>query len=77
MSLGSVFGFLIGGAISEKIGKISLVFFFNLIVMVMWIVLSVANMSWLIILLRLVIGVFTSGAYVCIGEFKKIHGYKY
>ena len=67
MSLGSVFGFLIGGAISEKIGKISLVFFFNLIVTVLWIVLSVANMSWLIILLRLVIGVFTSGAYMCIG----------
>ena len=68
MPLGSVFGCLIGGAISEKIGKKFVVFFFNLVVMVLWIVLSVANMTWLIILLRLLIGVFSSAAYMCIGE---------
>ena len=76
MPLGCVFGCLIGGAISEKIGKKCVVFFSNLVVMVLWTVLSVANMTWLIILLRLLIGLFSSGAFICIGEFKKSHGHK-
>ena len=76
MPLGCVFGCLIGGVASEKIGKKNVVFLSNLVVMVLWIVLSVANMTWLIILLRLLIGLFSSGAFVCIGELKKSHGHK-
>ena len=67
-ALGCVFGCLVGGAISERIGKNLVVFSCNLVLMVLWITISFAKISWLIILVRLLMGIFCSGAYSCVGE---------
>ena len=74
MALGCVFGCLIGGAISERIGKKIVVFLSNLVVMALWIALSFARNSWIIILLRFSIGIFSSSAYSCVGEIHINHG---
>ena len=57
-----------GGAISEKIGKNLVVFFSNLVVMALWITISYAKISWLIIFVRFLMGIFCSCAYICVGE---------
>ena len=69
MALGCVFGGLIGGAISEKIGKKVVVFSSNLVVTALWIGMSFATSAWLIIFIRFLIGVFCTGAYNCVGKY--------
>ena len=76
IALGGVFGCLIGGAISERIGKKLVVFLSNLVVMALWIALSFARISWMIILLRFSIGLFSSSAYSCVGKIHIKCGYE-
>ena len=75
LPLGCVLGYLMGGAVSDRIGKKLVVLSFNLFMMALWISISFAHMSWLIILVRFLMGIFSSGAYSCVGKIQVIHGH--
>ena len=66
IALGGVCGGLIGGAVSEKIGKKFVVSTANFMVMISWIGMSFATSAWLIISIRFFKGIFCTAAYNCV-----------
>ena len=68
LALGCVCGGLLGGMITEKMGKKLVVFASNLVVVALWIGMSFAMSAWLIIFIRFLTGVFCTSAFNCVGK---------